>query len=597
MATNPWFTAAEQTLPEYIPLPMQQLVAAGQAVQGRYDQAMDSIDATSQGLGSIEALAPAHRQYRDTLVSNYRNEISGLLDRYNNNANDPQFLREIKRVNTRYASDPNLATIRMGNESIKSKQKAIQDIYTKGGRYIDSNPRFSGIDERGNLTYDAGQVRQTTFEKDLNDLFSNAAKGIIDDGNVSTNQAALDNVLSTVMGGLGTSPVTMEALQYYAQQGYSQEEALGQLQNDLQRLYGSYLTTKKVDTNERLALARQSNAISAMNAATSRGRLDLETRKYEDELAEKAVSNMLLPQTSSIEAKNANAGLITQVNQALSLYDSTGKLKSGTFNVPNTAENRAKYPNAETTSISAGTGAPGQSFLKITSSQFNDKNNEFVQAAREVIDPDNKLTDKQVLDGYKLYLQQDNNAPTFWNTPLKENRDNIVRNYIGDKGENLGDAIYIDKNGKSKRVADGDVDLSKIKSFDFGGITSSPINMKGGSIENGAMKITAVDDKGNVVMFMKPLDPTLQGLTGLSNLVSKATVSGQTNAQLRQDPNFIRQIDENTVIAPQKNRTGGVEFYQIVNGQVVGQPIDPTPYIQQENARVGQYFGQFRNRR
>ena len=61
------------------------------------------------------------------------------------------------------------------------------------------------------------------------------------------NKAALDAVLQSVVSGIGSNPVTTEALQYYAQQGYTKEQAVGQLQNDIQRLYGSYLQHKKVD--------------------------------------------------------------------------------------------------------------------------------------------------------------------------------------------------------------------------------------------------------------------------------------------------------------------------------------------------------------
>lgn len=596
MATNPWFSGVDQTLPEYIPLPMEQLFQAGQAVQGRYDTAMSSIDQTNTGLGSMEALAPAHSQYRDQLVNNYRNEISTLLDSYDNNASDPQFLREVNRINTRYASDPNLGIIRMGNESIRSKQKSIQDIYSKGGRYIDTNPRFTGLDERGNLSYDAGQVRQTNFNENIDEMFKNAAKSVVDDGNISTNRQALEQVRESLVRGINTNPEMLDAIQYYAQQGYSPEEAISAVENDLNRSFSTYLTQEKVDTNERLAIARQNSNIGAARLRLAEQQFGLDLQKYSDEKAQTAIANSLLPQVSAIEATNNNAGLISQVNQVLNLYDSSGNIKTGKHQIADTPENRNRYPNAKIVSASAGTGAPGQTFLEINTANVTNENKEFIQAAREIVDPNSSMTDKQVLDSYKLYLQNDNNAPTFWNTPIKENRDNIVRNYIGNKGENLGDAIYIDRRGRSKRVADGDIDLNSFKSFDFAGVTSSPVNMSGGSIEGGAMKINAIDEDGNAVMFMKPLDPTLQSMTQLSNLVSKASVVPLTNEQIRQNPEFIKQAGDNVLVVPQKNSSGGIEFYQIVNGQITGEPIDPTPYIQQESARVGQYFGAFRNR-
>ena len=172
MATNPWFTAAQQTLPEHVPVPMQELFQAGQVLQNRFDTNMATMDAVGTGLASIEALAPAHRQYVSTLANNYRQESSELLDKYAGNAADPQFQREFSRLRNKYSNDPNLSIIGQANQGLKAKQKAIQEIASKGGRYIDTNPNFKGLDQSGRLTYDPGQVRMTTFESDLQNLFS-----------------------------------------------------------------------------------------------------------------------------------------------------------------------------------------------------------------------------------------------------------------------------------------------------------------------------------------------------------------------------------------------------------------------------------------
>lgn len=55
MARNEWFTAVEQTLPEYVPLPMDRLFQAGQLLQNRYDSNMKALDDIGVGLSSIEA--------------------------------------------------------------------------------------------------------------------------------------------------------------------------------------------------------------------------------------------------------------------------------------------------------------------------------------------------------------------------------------------------------------------------------------------------------------------------------------------------------------------------------------------------------------
>src|SRR5690606_11535945 len=113
--------------------------------------------------------------------------------------------------------------------------------------------------------------------------------------------------------------------------------------------------------------------------------------------------------------------------------------------VPDTPENRAKYPGAERIAGgSAGTGAPGTGpLLRITNEQAQQATNEFVQSAREEISHileakginPSTANNKQILESYKEYLQADNNAPTFWTSPVAEIRDNITNQYFGTQGQ------------------------------------------------------------------------------------------------------------------------------------------------------------------
>ena len=62
------------------------------------------------------------------------------------------------------------------------------------------------------------------------------------------------------------------------------------------------------------------------------------------------------------------------------------------------------------------------------------------------------------------------------------------------------------------------------------------------------------------------------------------------------DMNFRRVIDGVPVV-PQRNRTGGVDFYQIDNnGNRIGRPIDASGIISAEHNAISQYFRQFTNK-
>ena len=147
MARNNWFTAIEQTLPEYVPLPMQMLAQASQAMQTRQDTNMANIDAVGTGLASIEARLSGHKQYVDNLTNNYRQEVDSLLTKYNNNATDPQFARDFNRIKTKYANDRNLSTITLANEAAKRNDAIAANLAAEGRLYI--NPQGTGLDAQG----------------------------------------------------------------------------------------------------------------------------------------------------------------------------------------------------------------------------------------------------------------------------------------------------------------------------------------------------------------------------------------------------------------------------------------------------------------
>lgn len=246
MARNNWFTAVEQTLPEYVPLPMQMLAQASQAMQTRQDTNMANIDAVGTGLASIEARLSGHKQYVDNLTNNYRQEVDSLLTKYNNNATDPQFARDFNRIKTKYANDRNLSTITLANEAAKRNDAIAANLAAEGRLYI--NPQGTGLDAQGNLISDVGQIRQVNTLADWGNRLKIAADTFNEEGNLITNKTSLTAAKKQIEQSIKDgAPEVTDLVNAYVTRGMSQKDAINQVAQDARRLTGEYAESSKTN--------------------------------------------------------------------------------------------------------------------------------------------------------------------------------------------------------------------------------------------------------------------------------------------------------------------------------------------------------------
>lgn len=584
---NPWFTGGvQQSLEQYVPAPFQELSQVGQVIQNRYDTNIGQLEDTAVGLSSIEAIAPAHREYINQFAGGYRQEADSLLEKYNNRADDPQFARELRRLTSKYANDPNLRTVMQANEQYRQKLKTRQELDQKGVRYIDSNPNFTGVDESGNLVSDTGSIRATVFDENLRQAFQDTQKAMINTGQgVETNKMALDSLMQSIQQGGINNPDIREGLQYYTSQGMSIDEAQSQLQNDLQSLYTSNLIQ---DVDWGLDASRRGWA--NLDIAQQRLAMDKMTFLQKQE----AASGFLVPIQSPLIAKDLNRNLIRDVDMVMGN-------KEGATDIPDTPENRSKYPNAKPRSKASGIIESGNlgvgmpKYESVLEVPINTKRQEIVSTARDVLgDSVEGYSDDRIINTYKEYLESDSNAPIFWGTPNGKNKAVLENIYFGPDGKSgLGDAIIVDHRGKKTRVADGQFDLDKVKGTNFTGVTTSPLNDYGEQFDNGAITGTATVD-GKLVRIYKPQDMNIASRTRVSNMADRAILSDMTNTQLLKDPRF-RVEKDGIIIAPQKTKNRTINFYQINpdTGERIGNPIDAQEIRQEEFSNIGSYYSGF----
>lgn len=187
MPISRYSTPIEQTLEKYVPVPMDSLYKAAEAIQQRGDLAEQQIDTAQYGLASIGS-NPYHQDFINNYVKDFNNKSSELLAKYNGNSSNPEFEKESKRLIRQYASDPRLKTVQQAKLAYDQKQADKSKLDMMGVKYIDTNPTYNGLDNNGKLSTDVGQLRQVNYDKIIADRISQAAKGIEQRGSLRSNQ-------------------------------------------------------------------------------------------------------------------------------------------------------------------------------------------------------------------------------------------------------------------------------------------------------------------------------------------------------------------------------------------------------------------------
>lgn len=277
MAINKYTQPIQNTLEQYVPLPFDELLKAGSLIQERGDLAEQQQMQVQTGLASMEALAPGYSQFRDKFANDYKSSATTLLDKYQGNTSNPEFIRDIKRLNMQYSSDPRLQTIKQGNDLYRQNQQIAAKMKAEGKLYI--QPNFTGVDERGNLTANVPGVEGVNTLEDWTKAGMIAHQSTEDIGTKTTNSRNLkkwrDSINSDTQG-------RDRLKQAYIQQGLSPDRAEQAVKNTIQGLVNQYGVETKTNTallnyglNERqFAYQRQQDAakldIDRFKAETAR---------------------------------------------------------------------------------------------------------------------------------------------------------------------------------------------------------------------------------------------------------------------------------------------------------------------------------------
>lgn len=567
-----------QSLEQYVPIPFQEMAAAGQAIQQRGDLAEQQQMQQEIGLASMEALAPAYAKFRDTFVNDYKTKAGALLEKYKN-PSDPEFIRESRKLNLTFAADPRLQTIKQGNEFIKGQQKIAQELSAKGIKAIDPNRNFTGVDANGRLIVPTGNIRGTNFDEDLTKSFLQIRDNMVDNGKGwKTNQPNIDNLAKNMLANIDSNPITRDAQDYYMQQGMNPQQARQATEGLIRQAYTDNLRTDRDYAYDNLQINREQLALAKRRQAMDEMEFSAKAN------AKKMQGTGLLPEQSPINPEDLNRDLLNGVDKVLSNLNSVGGLSKKGVTVADTPENRKKYAGkfspfkSPDQTIEHGIVIKGTNQLRINDNNYNVDDLQVLKTAREQLGQaatngkGGFLKDKTVLEKYKQFLKNDNASYTFWNTTNGDQLKMLDNLYVGANGEKLGNATLI-KDGKTTQIASGDGGLKGLKGFSFSGVSAAP--MKG--FPNGAIKVNAVDEDNNPVQILKPLDNQTARLFQVTNTGYKALTSGKSNSEIAKDSSMHMMID-NQILVPQKNPGGGISLYRLNSDGKVSK----TPAVLQE---------------
>src|ERR1700758_4570106 len=387
---NEYSNPVQNTLESYIPLPLDYLLKAGQAVQQRGDLAQQQNDQIQTGLASAEALAPAHRDYINKLVSDFKSQQGDLLDKYQGNTSDSQYINEARKLNMQFASDPKLQVIKQANDLIRKKEAIKDELQAKGIKYIDSSPNFTGKDDQGNLLSNPGNLRATNFDQQIDNSFKDKENAIEQVGHTLTNRRNLQKVKAHYLDALANSsdPAIADGLTYYKQQGMSDLEArhamLGHIAAGMGYAHDLKDHFYEISPYQQAELDREDAKIAATAKNNPNVNPPFHLLDYSKPIVPTGNNSQDEKQTTP------NSQLFHQVQTVINGLDKSGNLNSGERQVEDTPANRKLYgKNAtpiENIVPGSGMGYGSSSYPALTvKDKYNPDEVKLLQTARNLL--------------------------------------------------------------------------------------------------------------------------------------------------------------------------------------------------------------------
>jgi hypothetical protein len=139
--------AQAQFMNTYVPIPFEQMMAAGQAKQGRYDKASSAVDSAIAATDEIQAIPFSDDERR---AKEYATNMRAIRDEYmTKDISDPFVLREMSNKLRSSVNTEDIKHIQQSNQGWISYNKQLADLEGKGVPMPEElRTRFEGYDSR-----------------------------------------------------------------------------------------------------------------------------------------------------------------------------------------------------------------------------------------------------------------------------------------------------------------------------------------------------------------------------------------------------------------------------------------------------------------
>ena len=307
--------------------------------------------------------------------------------------------------------------------------------------------------------------------------------------------------------------------------------------------------------------------------------LQLAKQKAAEDQVQNRIPN-LLPfeeEYSQVVTDNFRAPQLKKIDNVLNNLNEAGGLKKGI------------QSDLKLSGYSTGYSSSFTADRKGQKEQYRNDEYQVLREARSALGALGKnskgqwLSDKNVLQKYRDVIANDNTVYNFMKPNNADYLKAISKVKVGEYGQNIG-SEYTVFTADGKTVSNdkkGENPLKSLKGFEFAGLNPTSF----GKYEHGTIKINAVDENGNPVQILKPMNQQEQRLFTVPNQLYKLMNSDKTNEDLAKSPIKTKQGN----IFVQKGVTSdgkmGMKAYlQTANGV---QEIDVNGLI---DGVMGQYY-------
>lgn len=220
---NRYDSPVQNSLESYVPIPLDGIAKAGQAVQQRWDTNEAADAQANSSLSNVRAVYSGQQSQVQQLASQYRSDAGDLLKKYSGYYDDPGYKRDQQNLILKYSNNPIYSQVNASNQFYDANQKQLMKLQADGHTHYDPTAHETGVDANGRIRVPTEGVRRLTYAEDVDKMAGQIPAD--EEGGVTSNEAKLDNYTHSLLTDPANSKYLQEATLHQIQMGVPPEQA------------------------------------------------------------------------------------------------------------------------------------------------------------------------------------------------------------------------------------------------------------------------------------------------------------------------------------------------------------------------------------